>query len=214
MHVVRGKQLTALTGDAFATLRAGFGRVVVDVGTGDGRAAYRLARAHPDALVVGVDPAWERMVETATRAARKPAKGGLANIVFVRGVAEDPPGPLHGVADEVRVVMPWGRLLAGVVRGDADVCGGLRALAVPGATLEVTVATDIWREPVPREIRELPELTVAHVGTALGKRFDEVGWRVLSAESLPAGDLPSSWAKRLADGRPDSRFFRLIAVAA
>ena len=213
MHVVRGKQLTPLTGDDLAALRAPFAHVVVDMGTGDGRAAYRLARARPDTLVVGVDPAWERMVETATRGARKPAKGGLPNILFVRGVAEDPPVELLGLADEVQVAMPWGRLLAGVVRGDPDVCGGLRALATTGATLEVTVGTDIWREPVPLEIRPLPELTVSYVDSFLRSALAATGWRVERAESLPASSAGTSWARRLSGGRPDSRFFQLAAVA-
>jgi len=213
VHVVRGKQLTALNGDDFAALREPFASVVVDVGTGDGRAAYRLAKARPDTLVVGVDPAWERVAEVSAKALRKPAKGGLPNLLFVRAVAEDPPPELVGVASEVQVAMPWGRLLSGFVLGSPDVCAGLRALALPTGTLEVTVGTDIWRDPVPLEIRPLPELTVSYVDSKLAAALAAVGWKVVEAESLPAEAAGTSWARRLSGGRPDSRFFRLRAVA-
>jgi 16S rRNA (adenine(1408)-N(1))-methyltransferase len=190
-------------------------RVVVDVGTGDGRAAYRLARANPGWLVIGVDPAWQRMAETATRAARKQAKGGAENLLLVCASIEDAPAELRGIADEVLVGMPWGRLLHGVVLGEADVCGGLRAVARPGAALEVAVGTSIWRDPVPLEIRDLPELTEAYARDVLTGRFAASGWRLTGAALLDAGEmgrLPSSWARRL--GSSSAEVFAVLRAVA
>jgi 16S rRNA (adenine(1408)-N(1))-methyltransferase len=227
LAVVRGKAAIALPAADFAAMRAGLDRTVVDVGAGDGRAVYRLARAEPRWLVIGLDPAWQRMIEMAARSARKPARGGAPNALYVRGVAENPPQPLHGVADEVSVMLPWGRLLSGLVTGERAICEGLRRMAVPGAGLDVLVGTDIWRDPVPVEIRSLPELTVERADAVLRERFAEAGWRVDSVETMAgaeAGRLPSSWGRRLADGTraprrladaPDaqSRFLRLTATA-
>lgn len=200
MRSVQGKQLTSYDRGVLAERVVTADRVVVDVGTGDARTAYRLAKAHPDWLVVGVDPAWQRMVPTATRAGRKPAKGGTPNLLLVCASAEDPPEELHGVADEVLTLMPWGKLLRGVVLGEPDVCGGLRRIAHAGAPLEVTVGTSIWRDPVPLEIHDLPELTVAYVDSVLSGRLAAAGWRVEHAEVLAGDQSPprsSSWAKRL-----------------
>jgi 16S rRNA (adenine(1408)-N(1))-methyltransferase len=191
VKMVRGKELRSAPPLGSAR------HVVVDVGTGDARTAYRLARANPDWLVVGLDPAWQRMVPTAVRAARKPAKGGVDNLVLVCASIEDAPPELHGIADEVLVLLPWGRLLRGVVLGEPDVCGGLRAVARPGATLEVAVGTSIWRDPVPLEVRDLPELTDAYVKDVLAGRLAAAGWRLDAAERLPAAELRSSWARRL-----------------
>lgn len=213
VQIVRGKQLTPLAAGDFAELRSRFASVVVDVGTGDGRAAYRLAKARPDTLVLGMDPAWERATEVSAKALRKPAKGGLPNILFLRGVAEDPPGELVGVATEVHVGMPWGRLLSGFVLGDREVCGGLRALSTIDGVLLVTVGTDIWRDPVPLEIRPLPELTTSYVDSFLAGALAAVGWTVVEAESVPADTADTSWARRFSAGRPDSRLFLLRAVA-
>ena len=191
MKVLRGKQL----GPAPSLDRAL--HVVVDVGAGDARTAYRLARTNPDWLVVGLDPAWQRMVPTAVRAARKPAKGGVDNLVLVCASIEDVPPELHGVADEVLVLLPWGRLLRGVVLGEPDVCGGLRAVAKAGATLDVAVGTSIWRDPVPLEVRDLPELAAPYVHDVLAGRLAAAGWHLTGAEWLPAAELRSSWARRL-----------------
>lgn len=222
--VVRGKAAVAVTAAEFAGLRAGFDRTVLDVGAGDGRAVYRLARSRPRWLVIGLDPAWQRMVEIAGRSARKPDRGGAPNALYVRGSAEDPPPPLYGAADELHVMLPWGRLLAGVVHGEPQLCGGLRRLVVAGASLDVTVGTDIWRDPVPVEIRDLPELTVSYVDDVLRDRLAAAGWRVDAAELLTgteAGRLPSSWGRRLSDharsgssrSRPPARGLRSATPA-
>ena len=77
------------------------------------------------------------MSDTAARARRKPAKGGAPNLVLVNASAETVPAALHGIAHAVTVLMPWGGLLWGVALAAPDVCGGLRTLARPGASLEV-----------------------------------------------------------------------------
>lgn len=206
MQVVEGKRLVPADGGAFEALRDRADRVIVDVGTGDARTAYRLAKAQPDWLVVGIDPAWQRMTPTSVRASRKPAKGGTPNLLLVNAAIETVPVDLHGIADEVLVLMPWGKLLRGVVQGDEDVCTGLRAVARTGATLEITVGTSIWRDPVPLEIRGLPELTPEYVDTVLADRLASCGWQVTGAEVISGAEMDrisSSWARRLGSANPE-----------
>jgi 16S rRNA (adenine(1408)-N(1))-methyltransferase len=136
------------------------------------------------------------MIESARRAARD-----APNALFVCSSAEDPPEELRGVAGEVYVNLPWAKLLAGLVLGEADVCTGLRALARPGATLRVVVGTDIWRDPVPREVRDLPELTARYVDDTLADRLSEHGWKITDFHGLDPGELRSTWARRLGTGR-------------
>lgn len=215
MQVVQGKRLVTLPTGAVDDLVRRAARVVVDVGTGDARTAYRLAKARPDQLVIGIDPAWQRMTETSIRSGRKPARGGTANLLLVNASIETVPAGLHGLADEVLVLMPWGKLLRGVVRGDADVCVGLRAVAKPGATLDITVGTSIWRDPVPLEVRELPELTPEHVDSVLVDRLGPLGWQVVGADRVTGTELErirSSWARRLGSAGPEL-LMHLRAVA-
>ena len=216
LKVLAGKKLTDLDPAEWAKTLAAAERVLVDVGTGDARTAYRQAVAHPEWLVVGIDPAWQRMTETAVRAARKPAKGGAPNLVLVNSAIETVPAPLHAVADEVTVLMPWGKLLRGVVLGEADVLSGLRAVAKPGAPLEISIGTSIWRDPIPLEIRDLPELTPETVeSTGLADRLAALGWQVADVRLVPHTDLDtisSSWARRLGSGATET-VLHLRAVA-
>ncbi|MBW8805056.1 MAG: rRNA methyltransferase [Catenulisporales bacterium] len=216
LKVLAGKKLTDLPPAELAGALAAAEHVLVDVGTGDARTAYRQAVAHPEWLVIGVDPAWQRMTETAVRAARKPAKGGAPNLVLVNAAIETVPAPLHGIADAVTVLMPWGKLLRGIVSGESDVLAGLRAVAKPGTPLEVSIGTSIWRDPIPLEIRGLPELTPETVGsTGLADRMAEFGWQVTDVRLVPHTDLEtisSSWARRLGSGATET-VLHLRAVA-
>ena len=217
LKVLAGKKLVDLAPAELAAALAAAEHVLVDVGTGDARTAYRQAVAHPEWVVIGVDPAWQRMTETAVRAARKPAKGGAPNLILVNAAIEAVPEPLHGVADEVTVLMPWGKLLRGVVLGEDDVLSGLRAVAKPGAPLELSIGTSIWRDPVPLEIRELPELTPATVrSTGLAGRMAALGWAVTDVRLVPHTELEtisSSWARRLGSGATETILhLRALAV--
>ncbi|MBS2534049.1 rRNA methyltransferase [Catenulispora sp. NF23] len=217
LKVLVGKKLTDLAPTELAGALAAAERVLVDVGTGDARTAYRQAVAHPEWLVIGVDPAWQRMTETAVRAARKPAKGGAPNLVLVSSAIETVPAALHGVADEVTVLMPWGKLLRGVVLGETDVLSGLRAVAKPGAPLEISIGTSIWRDPIPLEIRDLPELTPEAVAsTGLADRLAALGWQLADVRLVPHTELDtisSSWARRLGSGATETVLhLRAIAV--
>lgn len=217
LKVLAGKKLVDLAPAELAAALAAAEHVLVDVGTGDARTAYRQAVAHPEWLVIGVDPAWQRMAETAVRAARKPAKGGAPNLILVNAAIEAVPSALHGVADEVTVLMPWGKLLRGVVLGEDDVLAGLRAVAKADAPLEVSIGTSIWRDPIPLEIRDLPELTPESVdSTGLADRLAALGWQVTDVRLVPHTELEtisSSWARRLGSGATETVLhLRALAV--
>lgn len=200
MQIVRGKKLEKAADGEFEHLVEQSSRIVVDVGTGDARASYRIAKENPDWLVVGVDPAWQRMTQTSIRSRRKPAKGGVPNLLLVNAAIENAPQELLGAADELLVLMPWGKLLHGLVRGDEDIWRGLRAVAKPNAPLIATVGTSIWREPVPRDIQGLPELTHPYVDGVLTEKALAHGWKITDFQLTGAQDaaaVSSSWARRL-----------------
>jgi 16S rRNA (adenine(1408)-N(1))-methyltransferase len=158
---------------------------------------------------VGLDPAWRAMIPSARRCARS----GLTNALFVCASVENPPEPLLGLADEVFVHLPWGRLLSGLVLGAPDIVAGLRALARPGARLRIVVGADIWRPPMPREITGLPELTSDYVDATLANRFADHGWKVTSFGPVDPDEVASTWARRLSANRTEPSFVALHAEA-
>lgn len=188
--------------------------VHVDVGTGDGRYAYALARAHPGRLVVGVDALRDNLAEMSQKASRKPAKGGLPNVVYVAASAEAPPPELLGVADHVSVMLPWGRLMVGLIAPDADVLRGLAAIAKPNAAMTFVLNAEVWGDPVPVEARDLPEPTPERVLGELAPAYAEQGIEVSEARLMTLDEvkaLPTTWAKRLASSRALPRFVYVSA---
>jgi len=194
-------------------------RVVVDVGTGDGRSVLRMARAEPNWLVIGLDANAERMAESARRAMRTAAKGGAPNAVFVVCLVEHSPDLLHAIADEVWVQLPWAGLLRGVVRGDEPVLRGIRSLCRPDARIGITVGTDIWRPPVPAEIADLAVITPDDLRGPLAQRYRRAGLELLAIDERArdvtdperAASLTSSWHRRLEASRAGASFLIIEA---
>lgn len=129
---------------------------VLDVGTGTGRLAIRLARLNPDFDIEAVDLSEKMLAFAREHAARE----GVANIRFSRGDAKALPYPdgsfdlvichqfLHHFTDPVvplkemnRVARPEGALLAGDVR------------RLPGPVMEL--ALPLWCAGYSPRLREL-----------------------------------------------------------
>ena len=108
--------------------------MIVDVGTGDGRAVLARAADDPAALVIGVDAIAASMAEASRRADRR----GPSNALFLAaGVETLPASPLTGSADLVTVTFPGGSLLRGVLGLDERALCGVASVARPAARIEV-----------------------------------------------------------------------------
>jgi 16S rRNA (adenine(1408)-N(1))-methyltransferase len=212
--VVLGRDQTApMDADALVQLRANFTSTVVDVGTGDGRFVLALASERPDALVIGVDPADDNMAEAANKSRRKRGPG---NALFVRASIEALPEELRGIADEVFVQLPWGRLLEGIVLGDVAVIGGIAALCRPGGRVEVNLNNEIWLDSTPERFADLPLPTPEYVDANVAPAFARAGIDLTPARMLDAPEaksLPTTWAKRLGHSRPHPKFVHVEGVA-
>ena len=217
MEVQRGRQTEDLDEPDLRRRAAEAERVLIDVGTGDGRTALRLARDNPGHLVIGLDPAADRMRESSARAARKPSRGGAGNVLFVVALVEEAPAALHGLADEVRVQLPWSGLLRGVVRGDPGILRGLRRLARDDALMTVTIGADIWRDPVPVDVADLAPILPGEPNDELRRRYLDAGFVILGIEeadreTAETGTGTSSWGRRLDASRRGAAFLVVRAT--
>jgi RimJ/RimL family protein N-acetyltransferase len=129
--------------------------------------------------------------------------------------AASPPPELDETADEIHVILPWGKLMVGLLRPDADVLNGLARLAKPGATLHAILNGEVWSDPVPVEARDLPDPTVEYVNDVLEAEYERAaGIAIDSARDMPPHDahaIPSTWAKKLGHGRAAPRFVEFSA---
>jgi 16S rRNA (adenine(1408)-N(1))-methyltransferase len=98
---------------------------MLDLGTGDGAAVIRAARADRSTLAIGVDADASGLREVSRKAAHR---GQVPNALFVVGDASEALCLLRGQVDELRITLPWGSLLRRVLTGEREF-----ALAVAGS---------------------------------------------------------------------------------
>jgi 16S rRNA (adenine(1408)-N(1))-methyltransferase len=172
--------------------------VIIDVGTGDGRAVIAAASRDPGALVVGMDASAAAMIESSRRAARPARKGGFPNAAFVLAAAEAPPAELAATATLVTVQFPWGSLLRGCLGADQRVARGITALLAPCGALELLLA--------PAQRDGLDDLPTDPRGVIEAAESAFVAHGLCPVEARPATydeirASASTWARRLGTDR-------------
>lgn len=205
MNVVTGRTPGTLTRDQLLAAAAPYAGVTLDVGAGDGAWAYRYAAAHPDRYVIALDPVRENMREWSAKAARKPGKGGLPNITFAVASIEAPPDELRAVADEIFVTLPWGSLMRGIILADDAVLAAIASFAQPGTSIRIVLNTRIFDDPVPLDVRDLPEVTPDYALQAIAPAFARCHIRIEESRWMDADEVAAigtTWAKRLSHRSP------------
>jgi 16S rRNA (adenine(1408)-N(1))-methyltransferase len=194
------------------------GGVIIDLGTGDGRFVYQSAKEHPERFYIGIDASHSSLEKISQKSLKKPAKGGLPNVLFVHAALEDLPSELDGVADEVHVHFPWGSLLKAVVSGDPELLGGLRRICSPGALVEVVFGLDPDRDRSEIERLGLKPITTEYLLNTVIPAYKEAGFELFETGVLAGNEwdcldrMNSSWAQKLRHGSNRSLMY-LIAHA-
>ena len=183
---------------------------MIDLGTGDGHFVYRSAKENPNRFYIGIDPNPRALEKISEKIHRKPAKGGLPNVLFVQSAVEDLPEELNGVADEVHVHFPWGSLLQAVATGDRAALANLRRICAPHALLEIVIGVDPERDRAEIDRLGLASLSVDFIDSVLSPRYREAGFEVIERGDLSRDDwarLHTSWAQRLRSGGNRTVFY-------
>ncbi len=212
---ITGKQIKQLSTEKFEAVRRKFAQVAVDLGTGDGKFAYEYAKAHPDIFVIGIDADKSQAEDVSYKASRKPAKGGLENVIFLWAKAEELPIELSGVADEIYVNFPWGSLLAGVIIPENLVLTQIKTIAKPGAALHIYVSYDAKFEEEKIGELDLPELSLDYLQNELTKKYKESGIMIQESRKLnkdESKNLISSWPKRILSKRERDVYYIQAAI--
>jgi 16S rRNA (adenine(1408)-N(1))-methyltransferase len=190
--------------------------VVVDIGTGDGRFVYRSAEKNPKKFYIGIDANAAPLAKISMKATRKPAKGGLANVLFVQAAIEDLPEELSESADEIHIHFPWGSLLRAVALGEGAALRSLRRIAAPEAVLEIVLGIDEERDRTEIERLGLPPLTEEYLRKTLIPKYEAAGFETLKSGVLTPAEwsrLETSWARKLQSDAQRRVFFLVFQAS-
>lgn len=194
METIRGRTPLELDSTGLTTRLANHQRILLDLGTGDGKFAFHHARIFPRHFVIGVDACRENL--------REHSRAKLPNLLYVIASAQDLPRELNGLVSHITINFPWGSLLEGLLDGDPCLLLGLKSLARSSARLDIRLNGGA-----------LAEAGWALVAGAwqIRENLVRAGWgagRSLTMDSSDLRKFPSTWAKRLAFGR-DPRAMQL-----
>jgi 16S rRNA (adenine(1408)-N(1))-methyltransferase len=187
METIRGKTSHNLDLAGLNERIKNYQRIVLDLGTGDGRYVRSLAERHPDWFVIGVDSCRENL--------REHSRAKFPNMLFVIAAAQDLPCELSGLFSHIAINFPWGSLLESLLGADQHLMCGIKSVSRPNALLRLRLNSG----------------ALAEAGKTLESGTDriyfnllEAGWEVKTPVAIDAHALksfPTTWARRLAHGR-------------
>jgi 16S rRNA (adenine(1408)-N(1))-methyltransferase len=152
-------------------------------------------------------------MEIAWRAARKPARGGVPNLICIAEPLDVLGTELSAVADRITVVLPWGSLLKAVAAPEPVSLRNLANLCLPGADVDIVLSYDERRDLRQGAFLPAGKLDEGHIAT-LTRFYRHAGLQIVAADQLAQSALAgyqTTWAKRLAFGRP-RKVWRLRAT--
>jgi predicted RNA methylase len=190
METIRGKMSQNLDLDGLNQRIKNYQRVILDLGTGDGRYVRSLAERHADWFVIGVDACRENLHEH--------SRAKAPNMLFVIANAQDLPGEFGGLISHVMINFPWGSLLHSLLAGDANLMNRLASISKSNAQINIHLNGGALREAG----MELDTGTQMIFDT-----MNQYGWRLQNPRLLDNQFLrsfPTTWARRLAHGRDPS----------
>ncbi len=187
MEIIRGKASLDLDLTELKERLTTYNRIILDLGTGDGKFAFCHADKFPDRFVIGVDSCRENL--------REYSRAKLPNLLYVIASAQDLPQELNGLISHITINFPWGSLLESLLIGDSKLMSGLASISRSVTTVEIrlnggALTETGWRLEVGAE--------------KIYTNLLQAGWQINVPSLMNAHALrsfPSTWAKRLAFGR-------------
>lgn len=187
METIRGRKSLEVDFDRLTDRLANYNRIILDLGTGDGRYVHTLADRHPDWFIIGLDSCRENL--------HKHSQAKLPNMMFIIARAQNLPWELNGLVSHITINFPWGSLLESLLRGDRDLMHSLESISRSTASLGL----------------RLNGGALAEAGTTLEAGAEKIqsnllcaGWQVndpVPMDTRTLRSFPTTWAKRLAFGR-------------
>lgn len=194
METIRGRTSHTLDLTELQARLANYNRILLDLGTGDGKFAFCQADKFPGHFVIGVDSCRENLHEH--------SRAKLPNLLYVIASAQNLPRELHGLVSYITINFPWGSLLESLLNGDSRLLCGLESISCRGTSLNIRLNSGALVEA---------GWSLENGAARIFENLASAGWKIRKPETMDSRTLrtfPSTWAKRLAFGR-DPRAIQL-----
>ena len=200
MISIVGNNQKELEADEFRNLMKSFEKVILDIGTGDGRFVYKNALKNDKNLYIGLDPVVKQLEKYSKKAIRKKLK----NILFVQGSAENIPPELFCEINKIFINLPWGTLLEKIVKTDQYFIKDLYILLKKQGELEITFGYLPELEPSETQRLSLPNISLDFISNTIMSNFKIYGFNINSVEEISKEylkNIETTWSKKLTFGK-------------
>lgn len=207
LYCVKGNSTELINREELENIVSSFSKVVVDLGTGDGRFVYKNAKANPQNFYIGIDPSEKLLQEYS----RKANKDRLENTLFIRASIEMLPGGLKGIADELNINFPWGSLLGGIVNTKQKIIKNILFMLSENASINIVFGYSPTAEPTETDRLNLEKINRDVIEKEIIPEFESKGLRLVEIKELEKeelGNIESTWGKKLEFGQ-DRPVFKL-----
>ena len=203
---ILGKQTKDLSLKELRKLIGKSEKVYMDIGCGDGKFIYKLARENPRNFYIGIEPAMEQVAEVSLKSTKKSSRGGTSNLIFINSSFEDIPKPLYGIADFIYILFPWGKLLEDVASCSQIFLQNISHLSSAICDLEICFAYDEKFEENYISARNLPKINKDKYSENFTNGLKTFGFETNKFEikeiSSKNGDvMKTSWGKKITSER-------------
>jgi 16S rRNA (adenine(1408)-N(1))-methyltransferase len=187
METIRGKTSVDLDLNEFKNRLKNYNRIILDLGTGDGKFAFHYAEKFPTNFVIGLDSCRENLQEY--------SREKLPNLLYVIANAQSLPYELSGMISHISINFPWGSLLAGLLIGGSNLMCELESITQPNTTIDIRLNGGAMSEM---------GICLEAGASQIQEKMREVGWQIKNPSLMKISDLkkfPSTWSRRIAVGR-------------
>ncbi len=203
---VVGKKVKNFSKKELLKISSDYSQIVFDLGCGDGKFLYQQAQNHPKSFFIGLEPAIEQLEKISQKASKKPAKGGLPNIIYLQSSFEEINKNFEGLADIIYINFPWAGLLEYVVKGSAEFKKKISLIAKDTFELVIYFTYDQKFEGEYIKERKLPKVDSKELEKKYSELFKSSGFKTnrISVTNLKSGEmeqLHTSWGKKITDKR-------------
>lgn len=194
METLQGRKSFDLNLYEFTLRHKNYNRLILDLGTGDGKFAFHYAQTVPNHFVIGLDSCRENLVEY--------SRANLPNLLFVIANAQQLPFELNGLISHIHINFPWGSLLQSLLSGDVNLFCGLEKISSPHTLINLHLNAGALNQQGWNLLNGVGQIQV---------NLRRAGWQIENPKEMNIQTLkkfPSTWSKKIAVGR-DPRAIQL-----
>jgi len=207
MIVITGDKKNELDKETFRNMCGKYEKVILDLGTGDGRFVFKNALKNKSTLYIGLDPA-EKQIQIYSK---KSNRRRLKNALYVIGSLENLPDELYSTVDKIFINLPWGTLLEKIVKSNEIYIEELSTILKKDGEIEIIFGYVPELEPSETERLDLPvienESDVLKTFSTFKKTFEVIEMKRLLKEDLDK--IETTWAKKLKFGK-DRFIYKIV----